>query len=686
MSSRVLRSEELYLRSDAEDLGFATTSELQDEDQMTGQERAAEAVEFGIGIRREGYNLYVMGAAGSGKHTLVRGLLAAKVEGGAQPGDWVYVNNFEQPHKPLAIRLAPGHGSRLRDDMVRLVEELRIAIPAAFESDEYRSRSEQIDIEFNDRQEKAFGNLGEEAGRDNIALLRTPNGFSLAPAKDGEVISAEDYEKLPDAEKERIQTAVATLQQKLERIIRTLPLWRRERFERIKTLNREMTLLAVGHLVDDLRQRHTDEPRVLSYLEAVRQDVIENRDDFLPAQKGSIPFLPAQMEQASLRRYEVNVVIGHDDGNGTPLVVEEHPTYGNLLGRVDHIAQFGTLMTDFNLIKPGALHRANGGYLLLDAHRLLTQPFAWDGLKRALVTRGIRIESPGEFYSLVSTVSLEPEPIPLDLKVVLFGERELYYLLQAYDPDFPKLFKVAVDFDDEVKRDPENHNRYARLVAAVARREGLLPLDRSAVSRIIEHSARMAGDAKKLAADLRRIGDLAGEADHWARGAGRQVITGGDVQQAIDAQYCRGGRLRERMRETILRGTIMIDSDGERVGQVNGLSVYMLGDQMFGEPTRITATTRVGDGQVIDVQREVDLGGAIHSKGVLILAAFLAARFSTREPHALSASLVFEQTYGTVDGDSASVAELVALMSSIAEVPVRQSLAVTGSVLSLIHI
>lgn len=680
MTSRVLRSEELYTASDPDALGFATTAELHDDAGMASQGRAAEAVEFGIGIRREGYNLFVMGAAGTGKHTLVQGLLEAKVQSGTKPSDWVYVNNFGQPHKPVAIELSPGRGSRLRDDMGRLVEELQIAIPAVFESDEYRSHSEQIDLEFNERQEKAFGELGEEAGRESIALLRTPNGFSLAPAKGGEVISAEDYEQLSAAEKERIQKAVATLQQKLERIIRTVPLWRRERFERIKELNREMTLLAVEHLVDDLRQRYADVPKVVTYLDAVRQDVIDSRDDFLPAQKSGMPFLPLQMEQTSLRRYEVNVVIGHDDGNGTPLVVEEHPTYGNLVGRVDHISQFGTLMTDFNLIKPGALHRANGGYLLLDAHRLLTQPFAWDGLKRALGTRGIRIESPGEFYSLVSTVSLEPEPIPLDVKVVLFGERQLYHLLQAYDPDFQKLFKVAVDFDDEVRRDQQNRDRYARVIAAVARRDGLLPLDRGAVARMIEHSARMAGDAMRLSADLRRIGDLAGEADHWARNVSRLMISADDVQRAIDAQRHRTDRFRERMHESILRGTIMIDSDGEKIGQVNGLSVYMLGEQAFGEPTRITATTRVGDGQVIDVQREVDLGGAIHSKGVLILASFLAARFSTREPHALSASLVFEQTYGTVDGDSASAAELAALMSSIAEVPVRQSLAVTGSV------
>ncbi len=680
MTLRSLRSEELYTHCDLEALSFSTTAELPQASGLAGQVRAAEAVEFGIGIRRDGYNLFVMGAAGTGKHTMVRELLAQRVDGETRPSDWVYVNNFGHAYKPVAIELAPGRGGQLRDDMRRLVEDLRIVIPAVFDSDEYRSRSEQIDGELGERQEKAFAELGEEAEGESIALLRTPNGFSLAPSKDGEVLSAEKYEALPEAEKERIQKSIAGLQQKLERLVRMVPQLRRERFDRVKALNQEMTLLAVGHLVDDLAQRYEDVPKLRSYFEAVRQDVIESREDFLPEQKNSIPFLHAASEGDSLRRYDVNVVIDHSGGNGIPLVVEDHPTYGNLIGRVDHISQFGTLITDFGLIKPGALHRANGGYLLLDAHRLLTQPYAWEGLKRALRTRGIRIESLGEMYSLVSTVSLEPESIPLQVKVILFGERELYHLLQAYDPDFKELFKVAVDFDDDIKRDAGNRDLYAHVLASIARRKDLLPLDRSAVGRLIEHSARMSGDAQRLSADLRRLGDLVGEADHGARTAGGKVITADDVQRAIHAQQRRADRLRERIQDTILRGTIMIDSEGSRVGQVNGLSVYVLGEHAFGEPTRITATTRVGDGQIIDVQREVELGGAIHSKGVLILSAFLAARFATREPYALSASLVFEQTYGTVEGDSASVAELVALMSSLADVPVNQALAVTGSV------
>ena len=675
-----LKSDQLYHLCDPAQFDFDTTAGVPDLNEIVGQSRAASSIEFGIGMRREGYNVFVMGPTGAGKHTLVRQYLAARVAPEVKPSDWVYVNNFEHPHQPVAIELQARRGVKLRDDLQRLVDELRMAIPAAFESDEYRSRSEQIDAEFNERHERVFGELRAEAMKENVGLLRTPTGFSLAPLKNGEVIGAEDYAQLPEAEKERIETVINVLQQKLEKIIRAVLQWRKERFEKVKQLNREMTLLAVGHLVDDLRQGYLDLPKVLRYLDAVRQDVIENADDFRRAQEppGGVP--PFFAGPPSLGRYQVNVLVDHSSPDGSPLVIEEHPTYQNLVGRVDHISQFGTLTTDFSLIKPGALHRANGGYLLLDAYKLLTQPLAWEGLKRALSTGRIRIESLGEMYSLVSTVSLEPEPIPLDIKVILFGERRLYYLLHAYDPDFQKLFKVASDFDERIDRSAENDRLYARMIATAARRDGLLPFDRSAVARTIEHSARVAGDAKKLSGNLRQLCDLLGEADYWARSKQHQQVTADAVQHAIDAQVQRADRLRERVHETILRGTVMIDTDGARTGQVNALSVLELGDFAFAEPTRVTATTRLGEGQLIDVQREVELGGAIHSKGVLILSAFLAARYSTKRPHSLSASLVFEQTYGTVEGDSASLAELCALLSSLADLPIKQSLAVTGSV------
>ncbi|MBI4191092.1 MAG: AAA family ATPase [Betaproteobacteria bacterium] len=670
----------LYHRCDPQEFGFETTAELPQLTETIGQQRASDAVEFGISIERQGYNLFVMGPAGAGRHALVQQFLERKAASGRAALDWAYVNNFAQPHKPLALALPAGRGQQLKNDMQQLIEELRLAIASAFESDEYRSRIGQIDAEFNEHQEKALGELGQEAAGGNIGLLRTPSGFSFAPLKAGEVIGPEDYAKLPQAEREQLEQTMSQLQAKLEKVFLQVRQWRRERRDKIRDLNRGVTLSAVGQLMEEIKARYADLPRVADYLKAVQQDVIENADDFHKGQE-SVPGpfgMPAA--EPSFRRYAVNVIVGRGRPNDSSVVFEDHPTYQNLVGRVEHIAQFGTLVTDFGLIKPGALHRANGGYLMLDVYKLLTQPFAWEGLKRALSTREIRIESLGQMYSLVSTESLEPEPIPLDLKVVLFGERLHYYLLYAWDPDFRKLFKVAADFEDHFPRTAQTHGLYARLVATIVRRDGLHAFERAAVARVIEHGARRVGDAKKLSANLRDLVDLLGEADFWARRAGRQQVGADDVQRAIDAQLHRADRLRAQVNEAILRGTLMIDTDGGKVGQVNGLSVFELGNYAFAEPTRITATARLGEGQVIDVQREVELGGSIHSKGVMILSSFLAARFSTHRPHSLSASLVFEQTYGTVEGDSASTGELCALMSSLAELPIRQSLAVTGSI------
>ena len=675
-----LPPEQLYTHCNTTQFEFDTTADLEELHEFIGQPRAASSLEFAVGVRRQGYNLYVMGPAGAGKHAMVEQFLTAHARSEPCPSDWVYINNFERSHQPLALELPAGRGSELREDMRRLIDELRIAVPAIFDSDEYRSRGERIDAEFSEHHEKAFGGLSEEAATHNVTLLRTPTGFSLAPMKDGEVIAAEDFARLPVEEKKRVEDVMAMLQQKLERIIRDMMQWRKERSERIGQLNREMTLLAAGHLVDDLKSRYRELPKVLEYLDAVREDVIDNADDFRHTGEAP-PNVPAFLvAQPSFRRYQVNVVIDRNGRDGAPVVIEEHPTYQNLIGRMEHMSQFGTLTTDFTLIKPGALHRAAGGYLLLDAHKVFLQWGAWEGLKRALSTRSLRLESLAEMYSMVSTVTLEPEPIPLDVKVVLIGDRSLYYLLYQYDPDFAKLFKVCADFEDEIDRSSENAMLFSRMIGTALRREKLLPFDRGAVARMIERSSRETGDAKKLSSNISMVVDLLGEADYWARRAQRPHVTTEDVQKAIDAQLHRADRLRERVHEQIHRGTVMIDTCGARCGQINALSVYEFGNFAFAEPTRITATTRLGAGELIDVQREVELGGSIHSKGVLILSSFLAARYSGNRPHSLSASLVFEQTYGKIDGDSASLAELCALLSSLADAPIRQSFAVTGSV------
>ncbi|MHB8938776.1 MAG: Lon protease family protein [Thiobacillus sp.] len=675
-----LAPDRLYRACDTGHFTFTTTAELDDLSEGIGQMRAIDAAHFGIGMRHAGYNLYVMGPPGSGKRYLVRQLLDRRVGTEAKPADWCYVHNFSQQHKPRAIRLPAGMGTRFHADMQQLVSELQATIPAVFEGDEYRRRLAQIDEEYGERQARAFVEVGEEAGKLGVTLLRTPNGFSFAPAKGDEVMSPEDYEKLPQEEKERFERDIGSLQEKLEKVIRQVHQWRRERLERVRKLNEEAVLFAVGHLIDDLRGNYADYPAVCSYLDEVQQNVIESMDEFHHPREAQTGLAALTREPPDFNRFRVNLLVGRDGTEGAPVVYEDHPTYQNLIGRVEHIAQLGALVTNFLQIKPGALHQANGGYLLLDAIKLLTQPFSWEGLKRALSTHEIRIESLGQMYSLVSTMSLEPEPIPLDAKVILIGNRLLYYLLAQYDPEFGELFKVAADFEDEVVRSADNDLLYARLVGTLVRRDKLHPFDRDAVARVIEHSARRAEDAEKLSTHVQSLADLVREADYWAAQEKREVVTRADVERAIQAQIKRSDRLRERSHEAILRGILHIDTDGERVGQVNGLSVFQLGDFSFAQPSRITANTRLGDGELVDIQREVKLGGSIHSKGVLILSSFLAARYAAEQPLSLAASLVFEQTYGQVEGDSASVAELCALLSSLANVPIRQSLAVTGSV------
>jgi lon-related putative ATP-dependent protease len=675
-----LSPDRLYRACETERFTFANTAELDDLTEGIGQMRAIDAAHFGIGMRHAGYNLYVMGPPGSGKRYLIRQLLDQRVGQEAKPADWCYVHNFSQSHKPRAIQLPAGMGTRFHADMQQLVSELQATIPAVFEGEEYRRRLSQIDEEYGDRQTQAFVEVGEDSIKQGITLLRTPNGFSFAPAKGDEVMSPDDFDKLPPEEKTRIEQAIASLQERLEKLIRQVHQWRRERIERVRKLNEEAVLFAVGHLIDDLRSNYADYPAVCSYLNEVQQNVIESMDEFRHPKEAATGLAALTSELPNFSRFRVNLLVARDGAEGAPVIYEDHPTYQNLIGRVEHLAQLGALVTNFLLIKPGALHQANGGYLLLDAIKLLTQPYAWEGLKRALSTREIRIESLGQMYSLVSTVSLEPEPIPLNAKVILIGNRMLYYLLAQYDPEFGELFKVAADFEDEVARSADNDLLYARLIGTLVRREKLRPFDRGAVARVIEHSARRAEDAERLSTHMQSLADLVREADYWAAQEKREVVARADVEHAIDAQIKRSDRLRERSHEAILRGILHIDTDGEQVGQINGLSVFQLGDFSFAQPSRITANTRLGEGELIDIQREVKLGGSIHSKGVLILASFLASRYAAEQPLSLSASLVFEQTYGQVEGDSASVAELCALLSSLANVPIRQSLAVTGSV------
>lgn len=644
-----LAPQQLRHACDPEQFGFQTTAELESLTELMGQVRAMDAVRFGTGIGHDGYNIYVPGPSGMGKRSLVQQFLAKKVEAEPEPADWCYLNNFTQPHKPQAIRLPSGKGAELCRHMAQLVDYLRSAIPALFESDEYRAKAGAIQDEFSKRQEDAFKALGADAGKQGIVLLRTPSGFAFAPTRNQEVIPPDEFAKLPEEEKEKIASAIAGLQERLEKILGHLPQWGKERSERVKPLNRDTTLSSVRRVMDEMRARFSDLPAIRKYLDIVQQDMVEHADDFLRQEEPTSLSGLTVVTRETFHRYQVNVLV----------------TNGK---------------------QAGALHRANGGYLLLDVRKVLVQPFAWDGLKRALQAREIRIESQGQMYSLVSTVSLEPEPIPLRAKNILFGDRLVYYLLQQYDPDFGELFKVAADFEDRIERNADTHLLYARLIGTLTRKEDLLPFDRGAVARVIDHSARLVGDAQRLSTHMASVSDLLQEADYWAREGGHAAVVARHVQQAIDTQIHRQDRLRGQLHEAILRGTLLIDTQGAVAGQVNGLSVIELGSFAFAQPTRITATSRLGDGEMLNIEREVKLSGAIHSKGVLILSSFLAARYARNQPLALSASLVFEQSYGQVEGDSASLAELCALLSNLSNVPVKQSLAVTGSVNQLGHV
>jgi lon-related putative ATP-dependent protease len=682
---RPLPSALLYRSCDPAELPFEQVAELEDLVEPIGQDRAVEAVQFAVAMRPKGYNVYALGASGTGKHTLVRDLLRRRAESALTPPDWCYVNNFADPQKPRRLELAPGRAAGLREAMKRLVEELRATLPVAFERDDYRARRDVIDQQFKQRTEQGFGALQQRAEQKGISMLRTPTGLALAPRRDGKVLVPEMFEALPEADRERIQRDLEEVQGELEAVMQKVPQWEREHREALRELNRNTTGAAIGLMMDELRAGYCDFPDVVQYLDAVERDIKENADDFLtpaqPPQGGPIPPpVEETMSEARFRRYQVNVIVDNGGKHGAPVIYEDNPTHQTLVGRVEYMARFGALVTDFNLLSPGALHRANGGYLMLDAQRLLSGNLGWASLKRALNAGEIRIETLEQLLSTASTVSLQPEAIPLDVKIVLLGPPTLYYLLSSADDDFRELFKIAADFDDRIERTPQTTLLYARFIAGVARRENLLQFDRAAVARVIERAARLVGDADRLSAGLREIVDLLQEASQLAAGAGRTAVTAAEVQKAIDAQFRRGDRIYRRLQEEIDRKTIRIETDGEQIGQVNGLSVMTLGGLSFGNPTRITARIRLGRGEVVDIEREVELGGPLHSKGVLILSGFLGGRFGGRRPLSLNASLVFEQSYGGVDGDSASAAELFALLSALAEVPINQSFAVTGSV------
>ena len=674
-----LSAEQLFRRCDPAGLGFATTAELRPSGAPLGQQRAIEAMAFALDVKRPGYNIFALGTPGSGRHAMIEQMLKGRAATEAVPGDTCHVHNFAQPNKPIWLKLPCGMGVQLRDAMTQLVEDLHSAIRTAFESDEYRARRQVIEQEAMERREAVIEQLREEAKAEDALLITLPTGFAFVPVRNGEMIKPDEFHQLPQELRDRYEERITALQKRLQDALAQFPVWEREMRNRIKALNQAVTLSAVGLLIGELKQRFATLPAVLRHLDAVQDDVVDNAQEFLGGgeeETANNPFAP----QPTFTRYQVNLLVSHDNGGGAPVVYCDLPSQPNLIGRVEYRAQYGMLSTDLTLIRPGALHQANGGYLMLDAAKVLTQPLAWEGLKRSLRAGEIRIESLDRALGLSSTVTLEPEPIPLDLKVVLVGEPLLFTLLSQYDPEFLELFKVMADFDDDLERSPDSERAIAAQIARIAGDEAMLPFEAAAVARIIEQGSRAIEDSQRISIRQDLLHGLMVEADHCARQQGSSAVSAAAVERAITAQINRADRLRGRLQEQILRDTVRIDCSGQRVGQINGLAVLSFGNFLFGHPSRITARVRPGSGGVLDIERKVELGGSLHSKGVLILSSYLAAQYGLDGPLSLSASLVFEQSYGPVEGDSASLAELCALLSDLASLPVKQSFAVTGSV------
>jgi len=670
---------QLCWRCDPAELGFESTAELEPLDATYGQERAIEAIELGLAAPHKGYNIYALGPDGIGKHTLIRHLLEQHAQSRPAPFDWCHVSNFAEERKPKVLRLPNGAGARLRDDMTRFVEDVATSLKNAFENEDYRNRRQALEEELKEHQEQAVSEVEAKARERGIALVRSHMGFGFAPMRDGQIIKPEVFHALDDAERKRIEADIEELQKELQNALQKLPVWQKETRAKIRELNQETAAFAVGFLIDSLKETYAGIEAVHAFLDQVRNDIIEQVEAILQSLQESEK-AAADSQHPIFRRYRVNLLVDHGDLDHAPVVYEDDPTHERLIGRVDHRAQMGTLVTDFHMIRGGALHRANGGYLLVDARAVLTKPMAFEALKRALTAGRVRIESPMQSMGLLSTETVEPEPVPLDVKVVLVGERLIYHLLSALDPTFARLFKIAADFEDQIDRSGEAQHAFARMIAGITRDDDLAPLGREAVAVCLEHLARHAGDGDKLSTSVELLADLVREADHYRTTNGGERVEAEAVRQAIAQRRRRLGRIRELSEEQILKGTVAIATEGAAVGQINGLAVTQFGGIMFGRPSRISARVRIGAGQVVDIEREARLGGPLHSKGVLILSSYLAGHYAADVPLSLRASLVFEQSYGGVDGDSASAAELIALLSAIAEVPIKQGFAITGSV------
>ncbi len=690
MTITKLHTDQLYTKCNPQKFNFQSTAELEERLSALGQDRALAAVEIGINIQSKGYNLFCLGPEGTGKSSLVKRVLAQEAKNRPTPDDWAYIYNFEEPYKPMAISFPAGTATDFAKDIDKLVESFSVTIPAIFESDEYKAGVNIIQEKYKQSKEKYIKLLQKKAKGKSVSLLHMPVGLVVAPVKNGEVLSPEAFDELPEDEKKQLIEDLNQMQAEIENSAQDLPAWEDKQRDEINRLRTKFLKETVKSPIDELHTKYKGHKHANAFLRNIQKYILENVEEFLPTADtpvqtdgddplGALLSKIKQPEEDKYAKFKVNVIVKNEPNTGAPIIHLDHPTQGNLVGKVERIQQYGALLTDFTLIKAGALHQANGGFLLIDARKMLMQPFAWDSLKRAIASKSIKIEAPSEETSF-TTISLDPEPVPLNVKIILTGDAELYELLSERDPDFSDYFKVEADFDILMDRTEENEVEYAKLIGSLSKKKRLRSLNRQAVAKIIEYSSRLAESSEKLTAHIASIGDLLREADYWARKSKSTHIGKNHVDQAISAQIYRGSRIKEAMLEQIDKGTILIDVKGKKVGQINGLVVYNFSRNSFGKPSRITTQVRIGKGEFVNIEREVEMSGPIHSKGVLILESLLANRFAKYCPLSLNASIVFEQSYGGVDGDSASSTEYYCLLSAISGIPIKQNIAVTGSI------
>ncbi|PSW21952.1 ATP-dependent protease [Photobacterium sanctipauli] len=683
MTIQSLSSDKLYRASELNGLpeDCKSTKNLTPLDEIVGQERAQKAVEFAMSIKEKGYNIYAIGRNGLGKRTMVLRYLNRHDPNGSghMLYDWCYVANFEETRSPKVLKLPAGSGQKFKKDIEKLMTRLVKALPLAFDNEMYYSRSEKLKNQLTQKQESALITLTTEAKEHSVSLSVTTTGEYQLVALNGEEPHTEQtFAELSEEEQQGFEDTINDLERKLRGIVRQLTELEEEFSDKIQKLNEEVALDVVAHFIKSLKADYKGLQEVVAYLKAMQEDILDNLDIFLEESEEQVALAYAALDKKMPRRYQVNVLVSQPD-HKFPIVVEESPNYHSIFGYVENATYKGTVFTDFSLIRPGSLHRANGGVLLMDAVKVLERPYVWDGLKRALRARKLNVSSLEKEVTLSGTISLDPEDIPLNVKIILFGDYQTYQLLQHYDPEFSELFRVTADFEDEMNRSDESEAQYAQFISSIVNDNGMLHCDRKAIARIIEYSSRQADDQNKLSLHSADIANLLRETNYVAKSSNATMIRANHVEQALQSQEKRVSRLKDHVMQTFTNGTTLIDTEGVVAGQINGLSVISTSDYQFGAPNRITATTAFGEGEVFDIERNVKLGGRIHSKGVMILSAYLASIFGKTSRIPLTTHLTFEQSYGGVDGDSASMAELCAIVSAFSHLPLRQDVAITGS-------